>query len=346
MEYSAIIRKKNNGYQYVITYKINGVWKQKSKQGFIKKGEAQIAMDKMIPELEKMVKNNVLDNKVTFKKFYDMYVEHLKLYRQHNTILKYQSSYNYFDDLKDKELSKITTLDIQKCIDKMVCKGLRSSTVEIYLNTFLSVLKASKDEYKLITEIPTFNLKYKTNKKEKRALNDEEIKNLLSKFRKDYYLIILFALEAGLRIGEIAGLTWNDIDFENELINVNKQWKKVNGEYTFGSLKSSAGNRRVPLSNNLKKQLKSIKVRNIDNRLIKSKSTQALTWNLNHTLKPFNITIHELRHTFCTKLLMNGLDIGTTANIMGHNPKMTINVYNHINKEHIEKAQSLMKNIF
>ena len=86
VEYSTIIRKKNNGYQYVVTYKINGVWKQKSKQGFIKKGEAQIAMDKMIPELEKILKNNVINDKITFKVFYKMYTKRVNLYREENII--------------------------------------------------------------------------------------------------------------------------------------------------------------------------------------------------------------------------------------------------------------------
>ena len=67
-----------------------------------------------------------------------------------------------------------------------------------------------------------------------------ELDDLLDKIRPaNDYIITLLAATCGLRIGEILGLTWDNIDFKKEILTVKRQWKEIEkGVYDFGDLKS------------------------------------------------------------------------------------------------------------
>ncbi|GAA0115226.1 site-specific integrase [Clostridium senegalense] len=344
MEYSTIIRKKNKGYQYVITYKLNGVWKQKSKQGFAKKGEAQIAMDKMIPELEKMVKNNVTTDKVTLRSFYNMYIKRIKLYREKNTILKFGSATEAFKDILDLELKEITNFRIQNCIDDLTARGIKGSSIKTYLGAIKVLLRSAKNDYNLISELPTFKLEIKENKnsKDKRALTKSEIELLLEENKGTrYYLIFLIALKTGMRLGEIFGLTWNNVDLINNKITVDKQWKRLNtGTMGFGELKSKNSYRSIPIPEILSNELKKIEPKNEDERIISYKNNGT---RLNGKLKKYGITFHELRHTYATQLISAGIDLKTVAYLLGHDIKETMQTYSHVNKDMIENATNIIE---
>lgn len=115
MEYNVTYRQKDKGWQFIISYKdYNGKWKQKSKQGFKTKKEAKPIAEKMLQDLKKNIKtNNNSFGKITFKAFSDMYLEHEKLYKEPKTIDGLVTVLHRFQDLNDKELCKITNLDIQ-----------------------------------------------------------------------------------------------------------------------------------------------------------------------------------------------------------------------------------------
>jgi len=103
------------------------------------------------------------------------------------------------------------------------------------------LLNKDKDQYNIINIIPTKNVKVSKSKAiNKKALTESEINKLLKDFKDTkYYLLVFIAVNTGMRLGEILGLTWNDIDFKNNTIKVHKQWKRLkNGNCGFGELKA------------------------------------------------------------------------------------------------------------
>ncbi len=157
------------------------------------------------------------------------------------------------------------------------------------------------------------------------------MKDLLGKITyKKYYIASLIAATCGLRIGEILGLTWADIDEINSTLTVNKQWKKLkSGNWGFGSVKSKNSNRVVPISPNTLKELKSFKknsVTDIHNRIIVCADSINLSRGLRDCYKRngYNISIHDLRHTYATMLIGNGVDFKTAAKLLGHTVEMTM----------------------
>jgi len=136
MQYSTLIRKKDKGYQYVITYKVENLWKTKSKQGYdlnkAGKEKAKVDMDIAVSALNKQLENDIDKDMVgiTFKKFSDMYIKHVSLYREMNTVLAFKTAINHFIKLDDIEVSKITALDIQPLVDDLTKSGLKSNTIK------------------------------------------------------------------------------------------------------------------------------------------------------------------------------------------------------------------------
>lgn len=356
MDYNVTWRKKDKGWQFIISYKDNlGKWKQKSKQGFKTQKEGKPVAEKMIKELKKNVKTvDKSFDKITFKEFTDMYLEHDKLYNQPKTIESTKTVINKFKDLNSKELCKITSFDIQKIVDNMTKESLNNNTIKYYLKKLNYIFKFAK-EYNIVNSIPTRNIKIgKPIPIKKRALTENEANDLLNKFKDDkYYLIIFLAINTGMRIGEILGLTWNDIDFCNVKLNINKQWKKLkNGKWGFGEVKSKNSIRTIPISHSVCKELVKYKTENpiisIDNRIFSFNSKSSLIANVNAKIKKYgySISIHELRHTYATKLIANGVDFKTTAQILGHSVEQTLKTYSHVNEDMLSKAHSVIKEIF
>lgn len=383
MQYSTNIRKKDKGYQYIITYKDNeGKWKTKSKQGFPsnKDGKilAQTEMDIMVDELKKVSEVVISPDMlgITFGKFTKQHLKHLSLHIEMNTKLAFDTVLNHFKSLDEIEIAKVSLSDIQDIVDDMTREGLSPNTIKDYMQKLNTFFRSAMDEHNLITSLPTKNIKLTKNKKQtdKRALTKEEADKLLedfsnSKLKSKYYLIILIALKCGLRLGEILGLTWSKIDTKNAVIKVDQQWKQISEkEYNFGTLKSINSFREVPIPLKttlpiLKKYkdeatqvpalnkvilLKSKKdVVIIDKRVFKFKNTDSVSICLNRLLKKggYNITVHELRHTYATTLIANRVDPKTAAQYLGHTVQQTLTTYCHVNNDMLKTATSIIDNI-
>jgi len=155
-----------------------------------------------------------------------------------------------------------------------------------------------------------------------------------------------------LRIGEICGLTWKDIDFANKSIDVNKQWiKDKKGIWGFGELKSSNSYRVVPMPQIVCKELQNLRSYSpidINGRILRVKNTTSFSANLIAYYKKngFDISVHELRHTYATNLIANGIDFKTAAKFLGDDVKETLGTYSHVNDDMIKIATNIIEKIF
>ncbi|MBB6622071.1 site-specific integrase [Clostridium gasigenes] len=364
MEYNITYRQKDKGWQFIISYKVNGIWKQKSKQGFKTKKDCKSHSEILLSEFKNNLELNIEEGSefLTIGQLKKEYLSHIETHREYNTLLNYQQSLNYFD-IDNIEVVKLRLHDVQKCTNGLANK-YSLSTIQRRTTIFKCMLNFAHRQYNL--PIPSMaNLTLPTSNKEpisKRALNkDEEIKLLDTYFTKgnDYYLVVLLALKIGLRVGEIMGLTWYDIDFSNSILKVNKQWKinKLTKKWGFGELKSKNSYRDVPIPTNTLKELQRIKssledgkivtLNFNDSRLIGSTSTQSISVNLDKQLqRNFKVCIHELRHTYATNLISNGVDFKTAAKLLGHDIEQTMKTYAHVTDDMMKKTADLISRIF
>ncbi len=355
MDYNITYRQKDKGWQYIISKK-EDKWKQvKSKQGFKTKTLAKEHAEKVLEDLKENEDLNQELREITFEEFKNMYIEHIKLHMQENTIRLYNMALKNFEPIFKLEMDKITTIHIQNCIDNMIKSGLSHGTIKTYKNRITAIFNSAIDKYNIISKSPVKNLEIKINKSpnKKKALTNSELKDLIARTKNLKYKVI-FALAGmcGLRIGEILGLKWNKVDFINNNITIDTQWKNLEDDKIgLGSLKTQNSYRTIPISPYVKKlliQWQNEKPINISNRIIVYKCISGLTALLrNYTKKlGYDLSIHEFRHTYATSLIANGTDFKTVAKLMGHDVEQTMKTYSHVTDEMLNNATKTINKIF
>lgn len=168
--------------------------------------------------------------------------------------------------------------------------------------------------------------------KSKRYIPQSHINAILNEINKVndnlFYLAFSVAYSSGLRISELLGLYWEDIDLENKKIKVQRQLL-TNGTITT-TLKTSNSYREIPISQIVYNRLKSLVLSG--NRLFNYSHTtfkRKLAYYEKQAGVP-NYSAHELRHTFCTNLaskVTNISEVTYCAKVSGHTVSMFLNTY-------------------
>lgn len=169
---------------------------------------------------------------------------------------------------------------------------------------------------------------------------------------------VLLCLYSGLRIGELLGLTWDDVDFNCGVIKVTKTVYREKDEYgnwqlCVDSPKTKASDRIIPLPEYILRMLRQDKetakspyvVENKKGERMSIRSYQYMFEKLTERAGVRKLNFHALRHTFATRAIECGMDIKTVSDIMGHqNASITLNRYAHCMLDHkIEMMQKLLR---
>lgn len=209
----------------------------------------------------------------------------------------------------------------------------------------------------------------KVSAKEMYYLNEEEARNLLELLIAEpiqYRTMISLLIFTGLRRGELCGLEWKDIDFENRAMHVVRTSQFVNGDFLTKEPKTKSGRRELTLSMGActilkeykewqEKQIQTIGDQWIENdRLFtqwngKPIHPDTITDWFAKFVKKNNlpkVTLHSLRHTNATLMIAEGTDIRTVSNRLGHaQTSTTLNIYTHALKSRDAVAADNLDNI-
>lgn len=165
---------------------------------------------------------------------------------------------------------------------------------------------------------------------------------------------VLLCLFTGLRIGELCGLKWSDIDFQNGTVSVCRTVQRINkhgkSEVAIGSPKSKSSVRIVPIPDFLLAILKA-KRKGDDFYIITGTSKPTEPRTMQNRFKSIlktcgirNVNFHLLRHTYATICIENGFDPKTLSELLGHaDASITLNRYVHssmqMKKNYVSRLQ-------
>ena len=250
-------------------------------------------------------------------------------------------------------LNKLTQNDLQQFYGRLkksgrkrftdkYGEGLSDRMVRMCHATCRSALeKAVQDG--LIRVNPAIGCKLPPKKaREMQVLTREELQRFLiqAKF-EGYYEVFLLDLATGLRRGELMALQWDDLNFKTGVLNVNKQVYDVRGQLQISTPKTKNSIRKIVLPPAVVAVLREYK-KAVDSRwmfpspvkedrpITPSVVRKRLQLILEHAGCK-HVRFHDLRHTFATLALQNGMDVKTLSAMLGHvSAATTLDIYTHI----------------
>lgn len=224
--------------------------------------------------------------------------------------------------------------------------GLSEKTVKDLVTLLKSVMKyAQIIEHQTIPEF--LGWRYNITRKKIDVFDEKELirmENVLLNSKELPALGIILCLYSGLRLGEICGLQWKDIDLNQKIIYVKRTVQRIytpdNKKHTqlfVGTPKTASSIRDIPITFLLCQHLQNISFPEeayfITGKVGKIPDPRTYQKKYKKYLEMCGVTyrnFHALRHTFATRCIEKGVDIKSTSEILGHsNVNITLNCYVH-----------------
>lgn len=231
--------------------------------------------------------------------------------------------------------------------------ALRSTMQEIF-NAAIEekIISENPLSSKLITIVGKVN--------QRKALTHDEVLKLIADAQtlpnRNHMLMILLPIHLGLRPGEIAGLRWEDIDFDNNIVTICRAVSHdANRRAIIKTPKTKNGTREIAMPNSLKKIL--LQEQHRDGYVLHASAdpehyytSDSLSAIAAQVLKKLNVgphvTLYNLRHTFATEL-SDVIDAKTLQTIMGHATfQFTYDHYVHAKNANIQQAGSILEDVY
>lgn len=325
-----------------------------------KQFEAELTLDEQHPLLED---EESVEEALTLNDVLDLWLDSIDV--SYKTLSDYESlAKNHIrPTLGKKMMLDITPLDVQRLHIRKRKEGYSPRTVQ-YIHTVLSASLRFAVTMRIVGSNPAKEVERPKGGSliEPRALTEDECKHLLDVAKDDwYYPVYVTALQTGMRMGELFGLYWDDVDFERKVIMVRRAAKKMRGGWGIGELKTKASYRTISISDYLVDVLEAHQEEQEESfgeiNLVFTNGVGSLIYPTNfrrdswHPLREKagfdGLRFHDLRHTHATLLLMAGVPPKAVQARLGHSTiQMTMDTYGHLLPGIDEQAVEVLDDIF
>ena len=287
----------------------------------------------------------ILCTRIFFKRristvdFFKIYLNYCKTNVSNGHFLSIQKHLtNFWETMGHRHsLLEVSTTDIEN-FKLIFLKTTTPKTVNKVLKYIKAMFNRALD-WNYLTVNPAQRVKFLRVPKSdsSHCLTIKEIKELLEKCPSWFYPIIYTFLATGMRRSELIHLRWCDIDMRSHLIHINNQ-------DTFHT--KSFLPRTIGLKQKLYETFQNIQSK--DNEKFVFISSEGLPYTSSVLQKIWtkirkelgiNYRLHDFRHTFCSYLILRGVDIKTVQMLMGHSDvRTTMQIYSHVQTVHLQKA--------
>lgn len=273
--------------------------------------------------------------------------------------IELRSSYEYnailnkhlLPEFGERYLTDLRKIDAERFVVKLVGLKLSASRVEkIYVLLKGVITYALHHNY--IARDPFLGVKTPKIKDQKRDyLEKHEVNQLLSaaiETDKVTYGTILITVNMGLRLSEVIGLHWDQIDFARKRIYVNKKATR----FGIQDYAKHGKHRTVFMNDTVFNYLKDLQLKQPFQKFVFNEDGAPLDYE-HFKKRRFDlvvaksglreITFHSLRHTFASHFVMSGGRIQELQPLLGHNDIKTTMIYAHLSESHLEGLASVVE---
>ena len=359
-------KKRKNGAG-MLRKRSDGRWEARVVIGYDEKGlpitknVTALEKAKCIEKLEKLkeeigtVQRDNVESDMSFGEWLDFwYRQYCKMTIRPTTQATYENRiYNHIiPEIGKIPLSKLTQNDLQQFYARLKKSGRLQYTDSLgeglsdrMVRSCHGVCRTALDkavQESLIRENPAIGCKLPPKKsREMQVLSPEEMQRFLIQARYDgYFEILLLALTTGMRRGEIMALQWDDLNLETGELNIRRQVYYVKGEMITSEPKTKSSIRTIILPKSVVKVLAELKKTVKSRWIFPSPLKEDMPRNPHTVYKKMQLILersgckkirfHDLRHTFATTALANGMDVKTLSAMIGHvSSKTTLDIYLH-----------------
>ena len=357
-------RKKGSG---TLRKRADGRWEARVVIGYDEKG---LPLTKCVTALEKakclekleqlkeqvgLVRRNTVKSDMPFGEWIDFwYQQYCKMTIRKSTQASYENRiYKHIIPCVGKiKLNKLTQNDLQQFYANAK-KGGRLQYAECFgeglsdrmIRSIHAVCRQALEKAvseSLITVNPAIGCNLPPKKsREMQVLTPEEMQRFLIQAKYEgYFEMLLLELTTGMRRGELLALQWEDLNFDTGELHICRQVYHVKGSMQITEPKTKSSIRTIILPKVILNVLAEYK-KTVNSRwLFPSPMIEDMPRNPQSVYKKFksilersgckNIRFHDLRHTFATTALANGMDVKTLSSIIGHvSSQTTLDIYLH-----------------
>ena len=318
---------------------------------------------------------NVVRKDMTLDEWYVIWMDTCKKNCRASTKETYAKHYLRIKEaLGWRKLTSLNLVIMQQAFNELSSDNMRKNSKKILVDMLEKAIDSDLLIKNVAKQINTVIAKGE--KKERRVLSKKEMEFFLSQAEGTfYYNLYVVALETGLRIGELMGLQWSDIDFNKKVMRVRRSlcYFSKEGKYVFEwhDTKTHNSKRSIPLTSKALSVLKQQKIvrqtiflKHANDAIDEYRDLVFVTRN-NRPTQQFivqeciDVTIrriqkeypeferfspHCFRHTFATRAIENGMQPKTLQKLLGHGSlQMTMDLYCHVTEDTLFEAMALME---
>ncbi len=269
-----------------------------------------------------------------FGEWFEKCISRMKLEVMPSTVQVYTAQiYKWvYPHWENREINTITRSDVYDLVFEQ-CKAIKAEwSRRNLIKAVKRIFQLAVDEG-LIDRNPCLGIMIRVPESIMKVLAPTEVQTLLTEAKMinhRFYPIWVFALMTGMRSGEMVALRWADIDLENRLISVHKQWTSKNGLCATKTKR----NRMVPISDELYQFLIELKLSRGTEQTVLPHLVEWQHGDQAKVLRDFcvgigitSVKFHDLRATFITNLLTRGESLARVMAMVGHSELKTTNGY-------------------
>ena len=276
-----------------------------------------------------------------------------------STLANYHNKFekHILPEFGDVPCADLTAGRINTFINKKLADGLSASYVRDIFTVFKTMLKYAQEEYGFRLSLKNVVLP-KAERKQVEKISDTEQKKLVSYLKANMSLTsfgILLSLFMGLRIGELCGLKWEDVDFQNKILHIRRTVQRIsstNGnrktKIVISAPKSATSFREIAIPDMLMKYFEMFRseadhfILSGADKPVEPRMMQYRYKKILQSAEIENHNYHKLRHTFATNSAEKGFNVKALSAVLGHSSvTLTLNRYIHPDRTYERRLMNM-----